>query len=203
MFKKGDRYIISNYTPTSLLTSFSNIFEKLTYVRLHDHLNQHNILTTEQYGFRTNSTEKASYSLIHEILLAMNNKSAVGGIFCELRKAYDCVNHRVLLDKLKFYGITGKFHSIIKSYLERRYQKGNINNCTLNHNTSSNWMEIKHRVPQGSVLEPLFFLTYINDLKLSNKNVKILLYADDRSIIMNSPNPYNYQLIMKHYSRNK
>ena len=123
------------------------------------------ILTSEQYGFRTNSsTEKASNNLIYEILLAINNKSAVGWIFCDLQKAFDCVNHSILLEKLKFYGIMGKFHSIMKSYLEGRYQKVNIYNCTSNHNTSSDWMEIKHGVHQGSVLGPLFFLIYINDL---------------------------------------
>jgi hypothetical protein len=92
----------------------------------------------------------------------------------------------------------GKIHSIIKPYLERRYKKVSTTNCDLNNNTSSNRMEIKHGVSQGSILGPLFFLIYTNDLiTLSNKNVKTVLYATDTSAIIHSPNPYNYQLIMK------
>jgi hypothetical protein len=102
MFKKGDRSVISNYRPISLQTAFSNNFGKLTsiYARLYDHLNQHTILTPEQYGFRTkSSTEKASYNLLHAIILAMNSKNTVGGIFCDLQKALDCVTHNILLEQ--------------------------------------------------------------------------------------------------------
>ena len=70
------------------------------------------------------STENASYILLNEILEAMNSKQPVGGIFCDLQKAFDCINHEVLLGKLKFYGVTGKFYNLIKSYLNKRYQKG-------------------------------------------------------------------------------
>ena len=92
MFKKGDRAVISNYRPISPQTSFSKIFGKFIYARLYDHLNQHNILTPERYGFRAKSSkEKASYNLLHAIILAMNSKNTVGGIFCDLQKALDCV----------------------------------------------------------------------------------------------------------------
>ena len=87
----------------------------------------------------------------------MNNKSKIGGIFCDLQKAFDCVNHSILLDKLEFYGIKGKFKSLIKSYLAGRCQKVVLHNN--NNNTiiyCSNWELIEHGVPQGSVLGPYF-----------------------------------------------
>ena len=99
VFKEGHRAVISSYRPVSLLTSFSKIFKKLIYAILYDHLNQHNIMAPEQYG------EKASFSLVHEILLAMNSSNTVGGLFCDLQRAFDCVNYNMLFKKLKFCGL--------------------------------------------------------------------------------------------------
>jgi len=132
------------------------------------------------------STENASYILLNEILTALNNKWMVGGIFCDLHKAFDCINHAVLLEKMKFHGVSGKFYNLVKSYLDGRYQK-----VILSHNNSieSTWEKIKQGVPQGSILGPIFFLIYINDLPyLASTGTEILLYADNTSIIVNSPN---------------
>ena len=150
-----------------------------------------------QYGFRPNSsTEKVSYKLTDEILKSMNNKHLVGGIFCDLQNAFDCVSHDVLIKKLEFYGITGKFNALIKSYFKGRYQKVILDNNSLD-SISSRWMEIKFGVPQGSILGPLFFLLYINDItKVSIDGTKIFLYPDDTSIIVTNPDYNGYKLAM-------
>jgi len=138
------------------------------------------------------STENASYILLNEILTALSNKQMVGGIFCDLHKAFDCINHAVLLEKMKFYGVSGKFYNLVKSYLDGRYQK-----VILSHNNGieSTWEKIKQGVPQGSILGPIFLLIYINDLPyLASIGTKILLYADDTSIIVTSPNMENFEI---------
>jgi len=164
IFKKGDDQDITNYRPISLLTSFSKVIEKLIYARLLDHITTKSIMVNEQYGFTTRySTELATFSLINNILTAMNNNLKIGGIFCDLQKAFDCVNHKILLNKLEFYGIQGKFITLIESYLNGRYQKVTLNTNTTT-NSSSKLELINNGVPQSSILGPLFFLFYINDL---------------------------------------
>jgi hypothetical protein len=96
IYTTGGRLNITNFLPISLLTSFSKVFEKIIYSRMYQHVVQYQIFVKEQYGFRSKlSTDNASYTLIHEILTAMNNKQVVGGIFCDLRKALDYINHRI------------------------------------------------------------------------------------------------------------
>jgi hypothetical protein len=149
IFKKCDDQDITNCRPISLLTSFSKVIEK--------HVYTNSILVNEQYGFRTRySTELATFLLINNILTAMNNNLKIGGIFCDLQKDFDCVNNEILLNKLEFYGIQGKFKTLIESYLTGRCQKVTLNTNTTS-NSSSEWELIKNIVPQGSILGPLFF----------------------------------------------
>jgi len=161
---------------------FSKIFEKVIYNRLIDNLHSNVILNEHQYGFRSEeSTENASYVLLNEILTALNNKQMVGGIFCDVHKAFDCINHTMLLEKMKFYRVSGKFYNLIKSYSDGRYQK-----VVLIHSNGieSTWEKIRQGVYQGSILGPLLFLIYINDLpNLASTGTKIPLYVDDNSII--------------------
>jgi hypothetical protein len=117
----------------------------------------------------------------------------VGGIFCDLEKAFDCVNHDMLLSKLEFYAITGRDNVLYKSYLNDRYQRILIYNKNHSYSTLSNWAKIKHGVPQGSSLGPLLFLLYINDLpKIINNKSLPKLFAHDTSLLFTSSNLTNY-----------
>ena len=123
LFKKGNKDDINNYRPISILTSFSKLFEKILRTRLLKHLTEHNILVKEEYGFRTNlKTDNAAF-LTNGILNALNNSLLIGDIFCDLEKAFDSVNHKILLTKLEFCGITGGHYRLFESYLMDRYQR--------------------------------------------------------------------------------
>ena len=138
IIKRGDKKDISNYRPISLLTS-CKIIEKLIYTRLHAHIGMNSILVQEQCVFWTHhSTEQTAFNLINSILTAMNINPLVGGIFCDLQKAFDCVNHKILLEKLEFNGVDGKFKALNESYLTGRYQSVALDNITDNSN-SSKW----------------------------------------------------------------
>jgi hypothetical protein len=162
--------------------------------RLLKHLTDHNIFSNEQFVFRTKlQIDNATCQLTNEILNALNNKLLIGGIFCHLEKAFDCVNHRILLSKLEFYGITGNHYKLYKCYLANRHQRTLLydGNDSI---TTSNWDKITHGVPQGSGLRPLLFLISINDFPKFVKDKSVpSLFADDTSILLSHSNPTDFK----------
>jgi hypothetical protein len=151
-----------------------------------------NILAKEQYGFRRkSSTEIATYKLVNEVLNTLNNGMLVGGIFCDLEKAFDCVNHNILLSKLEFYSVASRAGALIKSYLADRHQRVVVNNGQM----YSEWGKIKNGVPHDSILGPLLFLLYINDLPytISDKSIPVI-FADYTSIVITNPRSADYEI---------
>jgi len=202
LFKKGEKTEFSNYHPISLLNSFSKIIEKIIYRRIYQHLTENNILVQEQFGFREKSSiDIATFALLNTVLSSLDKKHFVGGVFCNLHKAFDCVNHNILLTKLGFYGISCIANQLMRSYLDHRYQRVVINDNT-NSKLTSECELVKHGVPQGSILGPLLFLIYINDLSKTLSSVaELILFADDTSIVISNINSdeltRNMNLVMK------
>ncbi len=152
IFKSGDPRILNNYRPISLLNNFSKIFEKVMYLRLTNFLEVNNLISNSQYGFRQNhSTIHPLIQLSNFISKSFNEKKHVLGIFCDLSKAFDTVDHSILLQKLSKIGIRGMELSWFSNYLTNRKQFVRINNC------NSSLLDVLIGVPQGSILGPLLF----------------------------------------------
>ena len=174
--KNGSTQDINNYRPISLLSIFDEIMEKIMHERLYKFLELNNILYSKQFGFRkNNSTIDALIKITDKIRESVDKGKYGCGIFIDLRKAFDTVNHNILLLKMEHYGVRGPSLQWFRSYLSERKQYVYING------ECSELKQISCGVPQGSVLGTLLFLIYIDDLPNISKKLDLYLFADDTS----------------------
>ena len=184
VFKKGDRSKPNNYRPISLTSICCKIFEHILYHHIIEHLNTNSILIDQQFGFRSgHSCEAQLISVVEDIHLAMDHSHQVDVIFIDFQKAFDKVPHHRLLNKLYHYGIRGKIHEWISTWLTQRTQRVVVNGY------ESSFAQVQSGVPQGTVLGPLMFLLYINDINCGISS-KLRLFADD-CILYRSINDQN------------
>lgn len=188
LHKKGDNTQFNNYRPVSLLPAFSKIYERILHDQLYEYLERNQLLDEGQFGYRKNrSTDLAGSQLVNTILSNKYNGCKTVGLFLDLSKAFDCISHGILLNKLAFYGMNHAAISLLQDYLSRRTQYINLDgHCSSKLNITSG-------VPQGSILGPLLFLIYINDLPRinDNSNLSIVSYADDTNILYRIPKKQN------------
>jgi hypothetical protein len=205
VFKSGDTLDMNNYRPISLLCSFSKILEKIVFIRLMKYLNENSLLSVDQFGFRPkHSTSHPMLDILNKASNALNNKKHMLIIFCDLKKAFDTCDVDVLLRKLGRLGVGGRELDWFKSYLSDRTQFVSIDG----HN--SILLQILTGVPQGSILGPLLFLIYINDLpgcseflsKLFADDTALLLCDDDLDSLIVKAN-LEFQKVCKYFRSNK
>ena len=182
LYKKGAKEEVKNYRPISLLPSISKIFEKTIKIQLVENMEDNNILPITQFGFRTGmSTINAVENLVQNIQKAKREKETVGVIFVDVSKAFDCCDHKIILNKLRTIGLDTKGVKLFESYLSNRIQS------VLYNGAKSDTTNIEIGVGQGTILGPILFNLYIHDLA-PNLNCTTIQFADDTSLIITARN---------------